>query len=227
MSIVCQFWHIPWPNPEAFRDLPLGRRDPRRPARQRLAGLPHPVPLQQFPRHGGCARSKRASTHEQFAVVRRRPSRPTSSRFRSASIPSRGRDRPRAVRGRPTSRADAAIARPGRASGIIFGVDRLDYTKGIPERIQAFERMLERHPEWRERVTMLQVGAPSREQPAALPERSATKSMWPSRRHQRPVRHRRLAAGRSTCAQHHETGRTSPRSIAPPTSAWSRRCTTA
>src|SRR4029453_9404542 len=47
---------------------------------------------------------------------------------------------------------------------IIFGVDRLDYTKGIPDRIRAFERMLSRHPEWRERVAMLQIGAPSRDQ---------------------------------------------------------------
>ena len=46
---------------------------------------------------------------------------------------------------------------------LIFGVDRLDYTKGIPERIKAFERMLEYNPEWRGRVTLLQVGAPSRE----------------------------------------------------------------
>ena len=47
---------------------------------------------------------------------------------------------------------------------IIFGVDRLDYTKGIPDRIRAFERMLTRHPEWRERVVLLQIGAPSRDQ---------------------------------------------------------------
>jgi trehalose 6-phosphate synthase len=46
---------------------------------------------------------------------------------------------------------------------VIFGVDRLDYTKGIPERILAFERMLEHQPDWHGRVTMLQVGAPSRE----------------------------------------------------------------
>ena len=37
---------------------------------------------------------------------------------------------------------------------IIFGVDRLDYTKGIPDRLKAFARLLERHPEWRRRVTM-------------------------------------------------------------------------
>ncbi len=46
---------------------------------------------------------------------------------------------------------------------IIFGIDRLDYTKGIPDRLKAFGRLLERHPEWRKRVVMVQVGAPSRE----------------------------------------------------------------
>ena len=45
-----------------------------------------------------------------------------------------------------------------------MGVDRLDYTKGIPERLLAFERLLERHPEWRERVVFLQIGAPTRDQ---------------------------------------------------------------
>jgi trehalose 6-phosphate synthase len=44
-----------------------------------------------------------------------------------------------------------------------MGVDRLDYTKGIPERLQAFERMLERWPEWRGKVSLLQIGAPTRD----------------------------------------------------------------
>ena len=46
---------------------------------------------------------------------------------------------------------------------MMFGVDRLDYTKGIPDRLKAFARLLERHPEWHQRVTLVQVGAPSRE----------------------------------------------------------------
>ena len=46
---------------------------------------------------------------------------------------------------------------------IIFGVDRLDYTKGIPDRLRAFARLLDRYPEWRTRVSLVQVGAPSRE----------------------------------------------------------------
>ena len=45
---------------------------------------------------------------------------------------------------------------------IILGVDRMDYTKGIPHRILAFARLLEKHPEHRKNVTLLQVAVPSR-----------------------------------------------------------------
>ena len=42
------------------------------------------------------------------------------------------------------------------------GVDRLDYTKGIEERLLAVERLLERHPEFRGRFSFAQLAAPSR-----------------------------------------------------------------
>lgn len=56
--------------------------------------------------------------------------------------------------------------RPQRApyEKIILGVDRLDYTKGIPERMRAYERMLELHPEMRGEVSFVQIAVPSREQ---------------------------------------------------------------
>ena len=44
----------------------------------------------------------------------------------------------------------------------MLGVDRLDYTKGIPQRMRAFERLLELHPEYREKVVLLQIAVPSR-----------------------------------------------------------------
>jgi trehalose 6-phosphate synthase len=47
---------------------------------------------------------------------------------------------------------------------LILGVDRLDYTKGIPERLMAFQEFLERYPEHRGEVTMLQIAVPSREE---------------------------------------------------------------
>nr|WP_320133839.1 bifunctional alpha,alpha-trehalose-phosphate synthase (UDP-forming)/trehalose-phosphatase [uncultured Holophaga sp.] len=46
---------------------------------------------------------------------------------------------------------------------ILLGVDRLDYTKGIPRRLMAFERFLEENPGLRDRVLLLQAAVPSRE----------------------------------------------------------------
>jgi trehalose 6-phosphate synthase/phosphatase len=60
--------------------------------------------------------------------------------------------------------ADQAPAREPGGERIVLGVDRLDYTKGLPEKIQAFERFLELHPEHRERVVLLQVAVPSRDE---------------------------------------------------------------
>ena len=48
----------------------------------------------------------------------------------------------------------------GRA--MIIGVDRLDYSKGIPERMDAFERFLTNFPDWRGKVTYLQITPRSR-----------------------------------------------------------------
>jgi trehalose 6-phosphate synthase/phosphatase len=45
---------------------------------------------------------------------------------------------------------------------LLVGVDRLDYTKGIPRRLLAYERLLEVHPDLRERVRLVQVAVPSR-----------------------------------------------------------------
>ena len=50
---------------------------------------------------------------------------------------------------------------------VILGMDRLDYSKGIPGRLRAYQRLLVAHPEWREAVTLVQVAVPSREQVTA------------------------------------------------------------
>ena len=50
---------------------------------------------------------------------------------------------------------------------VILGMDRLDYSKGIPGRLRAYQRLLGAHPEWREAVTLVQVAVPSREQVTA------------------------------------------------------------
>ena len=50
---------------------------------------------------------------------------------------------------------------------LIIGVDRLDYSKGLPQRFQAYARLLERAPELHRHVTFLQIAPPSR---GAVPE---------------------------------------------------------
>ncbi len=50
-----------------------------------------------------------------------------------------------------------------RGRQIVLGLDRLDYTKGIPERLQAFADLLQRFPEVRGRIHLAQVVIPSRE----------------------------------------------------------------
>jgi trehalose 6-phosphate synthase/phosphatase len=46
---------------------------------------------------------------------------------------------------------------------LLVGIDRLDYSKGIPRRILAVERLLATHPEWRERIRVVQIAVPSRD----------------------------------------------------------------
>ena len=46
---------------------------------------------------------------------------------------------------------------------MILGVDRLDYSKGLEERFLAYEQLLADHPDWAERVFLLQIATPSRD----------------------------------------------------------------
>ncbi|MCI0437404.1 MAG: trehalose-6-phosphate synthase [Gemmatimonadetes bacterium] len=159
--IVCQFWHIPWPNAEAFRVCPWGE--------QILHGLLGNDLLSfhiQFHCNNFLETVERTLEarvdYERFAVVR--GGHQTAVKPFAISID------PTLWAG-PTKPADRAAEsrRVRRTLGlgserIIFGVDRLDYTKGIPDRLRAFERLLTRHAEWRERVVLVQIGAPSRDQ---------------------------------------------------------------
>ena len=64
----------------------------------------------------------------------------------------------RAMRRLPVRRLRESLT--GRA--LTIGVDRLDYSKGLPERFRAFERHLERHRDQSGRITFLQIAPPSR-----------------------------------------------------------------
>lgn len=57
---------------------------------------------------------------------------------------------------------------------VMLGVDRLDMIKGIPQKLLAFEKFLEEHPEWRDKVLLVQIAVPSR---TDVPEYQRLRSM--------------------------------------------------
>jgi trehalose 6-phosphate synthase len=79
---------------------------------------------------------------------------------------------------RTEAEAEAAIASPQmhalRASlrdrALIISVDRLDYSKGLPQRFMAYERFLAEHPGWHRRVEFAQIAPPSRSDVQAYQE---------------------------------------------------------
>ncbi|WP_164007783.1 bifunctional alpha,alpha-trehalose-phosphate synthase (UDP-forming)/trehalose-phosphatase [Pyxidicoccus trucidator] len=58
----------------------------------------------------------------------------------------------------------ATLRRKAEGQCVLLGIDRLDYTKGIPRRLLAVQRVLEREPSWRGRLRFIQVAVPSRTQ---------------------------------------------------------------
>ena len=63
--------------------------------------------------------------------------------------------------------AQAEALRRSGGMQILVGIDRLDYTKGIPRRLLAYEKLLHDHPRFREQVQLIQVAVPSRTNVAA------------------------------------------------------------
>lgn len=158
-ATIISFWHIPWPNPEAFGICPWRE--------QILEGL---------------LGSSILGFHTQFhcnnfieTVDRYLESRIDKE---NSSISYKGhltaiRPYPISIEWPPRWLKDQKP--PELCRSIIFerlglaptaklgvGVDRLDYTKGITERFLAVERLLELHPEFIGQFTFLQIAAPSR-----------------------------------------------------------------
>ncbi len=138
------------------RHLPVAGGGARRPAGRRSRRLPHAGPLQQLPRDRRTTRSSRRSTGSTSRRAGTATS-PTSGRFRSVS---RRPDSSRA----PSADVRATLLREHGVSAEVLGVgvDRVDYTKGLIERLHGLERFFEKWQHYVGRFTFVQIGAPSR-----------------------------------------------------------------
>jgi trehalose 6-phosphate synthase len=66
------------------------------------------------------------------------------------------------LRTRAARDAEAGVRSALAGEALVLGVDRMDYSKGLPQRLRGFERLLQVSPEHRRRVSLVQVASPSR-----------------------------------------------------------------
>ena len=161
---VAIFWHIPWPNPEAFGICPWQSELLEGLLGADLIGFHIQSHCNNFLETIDRTLESRIEW-ERFAVNRGghntvvRPF-PISVDFKEPPlVHSNGFAASEALR-QERYRLQRQLGIQADYLGI--GVDRLDYTKGIPERFRGIERFLERYPSYVGRFTFIQVGAPSR-----------------------------------------------------------------
>jgi trehalose 6-phosphate synthase len=156
---VAIFWHIPWPNPEAFGICPWQRE-----LLEGLLGADLVAFHIQFHCNNFLETVERALESridwEHFAVDRNEHI--TSVRPFPISVvwpePVQVED------SKPLHKKQSALLSELGVEALFLGVgvDRVDYTKGILERFLAIERFLERYPSYHGKLTFVQIGAPSR-----------------------------------------------------------------
>jgi len=157
--IIAHFWHIPWPSYESFRICP--QKD------EILEGM-LANDMIGFHTHYHCnnflevveRQMECKIDRERFSVIRKdhetlvRPY-PISVDFEEIN---------QKVQTDDFERIKDDLIEEFQLGNcqILMGVDRIDYTKGIPERLNAIDCLLENHPELKEKIVFLQVGVLSR-----------------------------------------------------------------
>ncbi len=153
------FWHIPWPNPEAFGICPWQAELLDGLLGADLIGFHIQAHCDNFLEtvdrvlesriewdHRNVNRGQHRTMVRPFPISIVFPAPP-----RPEEPPNPHRDQARLLRELNTDALYMGV-----------GVDRLDYTKGIVERLLGVERFLEKYPQYQGRFTFVQIGAPSR-----------------------------------------------------------------
>ena len=156
-ATIITFWHIPWPNPESFGICPWRS--------EILEGMLGSTILGFHTRYHG---RNFLEAVDRFLEARIEYDASTVSlggrltRVESFPISIAWPE------GKPATTIDECRAAVRTRLGVSpdhllgLGVDRLDYTKGIVERLIAVERLFELHPDWIGKFTFVQIAAPSR-----------------------------------------------------------------
>lgn len=151
------FWHVPWPPEQVFRVFPWRRELLAGMLGGDLIGFHTPMYVKHFldccERIFGAEVDRASGTvahNGRFTRVGAFPLGIPSDYFRTLSMSDGVRAHARRIR------------RVLRTPTIVLGVDRLDYTKGVIERLLGFERFLELNSQYRRKVTLVLIAVPSR-----------------------------------------------------------------
>ncbi len=157
--VIAQFWHIPWPNREVFSSFPWQEEILDGLLGNDLLGFHLQHHCQNFLETVDC--SLEARVDEAGSEVCRgghctfvRPF-PIGIDFDEHTDLAESDEVAAQM-----DRWRTELALPGKLLGI--GIDRLDYTKGIPDRLRFLDRFLEHHPTYRGKLIFTQIAVPSR-----------------------------------------------------------------
>ncbi len=155
---VALFWHIPWPTPEAFMICPYQNEILEGMLGCDLIGFHVQNHCNNFLDTANRLLESRVDT-EKFSVVR--SGKETFIRAFPISINAHTGDG--SFRVDPIRQVEKLKKEFGLENEIVaVGVDRIDYTKGIVERILAIDRFLDKYPEYKKKFVFIQLAAPSR-----------------------------------------------------------------
>lgn len=150
------FLHIPFPSYEIFRMLPWRREILEGLLGADLIGF-HTY---DYARYFLSSCRRLLGTEDQYSRVM------VDDRLVLVDAFPMGIDYDRYRDGAQTDKAIAEAERIGLRTmerKVVLSIDRLDYSKGIPDRLRAFDAFLDKYPEWHNKVTLMCVAVPSRE----------------------------------------------------------------
>jgi trehalose 6-phosphate synthase len=158
-AVIITFWHIPWPNSERFGIFPWRAEILEGLLGSSIVGFHTQLHCNNFVDSVDRYLEARIDREAMAVIQRGRPALvrayPISLEWPCQWVTSA----PPVAECRKSVFAELGL-KPDALLGV--GVDRLDYTKGIEERMMAVERMLDRHPAYRGRFSFVQLAAPSR-----------------------------------------------------------------
>jgi trehalose-6-phosphate synthase len=157
--ITAQFWHIPWPNPEAFRICPWQNEILEGLLANDLLGFHIRYHCNNFMDTVSRALEARVD-YERYEITYNnhktevRPF-PISVDFEEISLSSQSEKVDKEI-----IRVKGKIGLKDEIIGV--GIERFDYTKGIPDRFRAIDRFFENNPQYLKKMVFIQGGVPSR-----------------------------------------------------------------